>query len=79
MADNGIGITDEQRDLIFEAFARVDQVGYQGTGLGLAICQRIVQRHGGSIVVGPGEGGVGTTFTFTLPRTRAAYEAGLRA
>ena len=75
ITDNGIGITPELRDRIFEAFARVEQEGYQGTGLGLAICQRIVQRHGGTITVDGATAGPGTIFSFTLPRTRAAYES----
>lgn len=75
ITDNGIGITSDQRDRIFEAFARVEQEGYQGTGLGLAICQRIVQRHGGTITVDGATAGPGTVFSFTLPRTQAAYEA----
>jgi signal transduction histidine kinase len=74
VSDNGIGITADQRDRIFEAFSRVEQDGYQGTGLGLAICQRIVQRHGGTISVEAGPTGTGTVFSFTLPRTQAAYE-----
>lgn len=73
--DNGIGITYQQRDRLFEAFARVEQEGYQGTGLGLAICQRIVQRHGGVITIEAPSDGAGTTFSFTLPRTQAAYDA----
>jgi signal transduction histidine kinase len=79
ITDNGIGITPDQRDRIFETFARVEQDGYQGTGLGLAICQRIVQRHGGTITVDGATAGPGTVFAFTLPRTEAAYEAGLQA
>jgi signal transduction histidine kinase len=79
ITDNGIGITPEQRDRIFEAFARVEQEGYQGTGLGLAICQRIVQRHGGTITVDGATAGPGTVFAFTLPRTEAAYEESQRA
>jgi signal transduction histidine kinase len=74
ITDNGIGITPRQRDRIFDAFARVDQEGYQGTGLGLAICQRIVQRHGGTITVDGDKAGPGTVFSFTLPRTATAYE-----
>ena len=74
VSDNGIGIPPDQRDRIFQAFARVEQEGYQGTGLGLAICQRIVSRHGGTIAVAPVPSGTGTVFSFTLPRTPAAYE-----
>jgi signal transduction histidine kinase len=67
VADRGIGIPDEDKPNIFESFHRArTAAGYAGTGLGLAICQRIVERHGGSIGVGDNPGG-GTRFQFTLP------------
>lgn len=65
--DNGIGIEEKYADRIFTPFKRLhSRSRYQGTGMGLAICQRIVQRHGGRIMVTstPGEG---TTFTVRLP------------
>ncbi len=46
--DNGVGITAEQVDKIFEAFQRGESSqGQEGTGLGLAIVQEIAVRHGG--------------------------------
>ncbi|WP_189171896.1 ATP-binding protein [Pilimelia anulata] len=67
VADRGIGIPADQADKVFQTFHRAHPgTGYQGTGLGLAICQRIVQRHGGSIRVEPNPGG-GSRFRFTLP------------
>ena len=48
--DNGIGVPPEQRERIFEDFHRAT-AETTGTGLGLAICQRIVERHGGTISV----------------------------
>jgi PAS domain S-box-containing protein len=73
LVDNGIGIPEDQRDLVFERFHRAHpQDGrYTGTGLGLAICRTIVERHGGRIVALPGPGGVGTTFRFDLPAAEA--------
>ncbi len=52
--DDGIGIPEQFREQIFQPFARLDtsrdrQSG--GYGLGLAITQKIVQRHGGEVVV----------------------------
>jgi PAS domain S-box-containing protein len=69
LTDNGIGIPEDQRDLVFERFHRAHpQDGrFAGTGLGLAICRTIVERHGGRIVAQPGPEGVGTTFRFDLP------------
>lgn len=67
VSDNGLGVPEADRDQIFQSFYRVDRPGYSGTGLGLAICQRIVERHGGTITVTTGPGGVGSTFAFTLP------------
>lgn len=74
--DNGIGIPEDQRELVFESFHRVHKDGYQGTGLGLAICRRIVDRHGGTIRADAGPEGVGTTIVLRLPLSAAAYASG---
>lgn len=66
--DNGIGMTQEQLNQIFDEFYRADKSmdEMDSTGLGLSICKRIVDKHGGRIwAKSPGKG-LGTTFFFTL-------------
>lgn len=66
VADNGVGIAEEYRTMVFEPFRRLGTRSESGTGLGLAICKRTVELNGGTIWVEsrPGEG---STFFFTLP------------
>lgn len=65
--DRGIGIPDQDKLRLFEAFYRASNVGdAPGTGLGLVIVKNAVDLHGGEIMVNS-QVGVGTTFTVTLP------------
>ena len=67
--DNGVGIPNDQRRAIFEPFHQVDQRlsrTREGAGLGLAIVRRIVEAHGGQIIVA-GEPGKGSIFTVRIP------------
>ncbi|HEX6733745.1 MAG TPA: sensor histidine kinase N-terminal domain-containing protein [Azonexus sp.] len=43
--DDGIGISEEQSELVFERFYRVDDANTEGSGLGLAIVQEIAVQH----------------------------------
>ncbi|HEY0416299.1 MAG TPA: ATP-binding protein [Gaiellaceae bacterium] len=67
VADNGIGIEDDDRQKVFDLFNRAGRSNHvPGTGIGLAICQRIVERAGGRIWIEPGDE-QGTVFCFTVP------------
>lgn len=57
--DNGIGMSEEFRNMIFDAFTREQTStvsGIQGTGLGMAITKKIVDMMGGTISVNSAEG-----------------------
>jgi signal transduction histidine kinase len=63
--DNGEGFSEQYSERIFGPFKRLHGTDVPGTGMGLALCQKIVQRHGGTIRAKsiPGEG---STFSFTI-------------
>jgi len=65
--DHGIGIDADYAERIFMIFQRLHPKDvYPGTGIGLAMCRKIVEYHGGTIWLAPGDGN-GATFRFTLP------------
>lgn len=66
VSDNGIGINEENQEMIFNLFSRVKTSSIRGSGIGLATCKRIIDHLGGVIVVSsvPGEGSV---FSFSIP------------
>ena len=68
IADDGEGIAADQRQRIFERFARIDEARRDGggTGLGLAIAHDVIVRHGGTIVVDEAYLD-GARFVITLP------------
>ena len=70
VSDNGPGIVAEDRERIFNPFVTTRD---SGTGLGLAITQRIVQGHGGRIVL-DSQPGQGACFTVCLPRMQKGME-----
>jgi signal transduction histidine kinase len=69
VSDNGRGIPESIRGKLFDPF--VSQGKENGTGLGLTIVQKIVQDHGGEIVVEK-TSDLGTVFRLTLPLSSAA-------
>ena len=67
--DNGIGIPNDQKDLIFERFRRVEKLvsrSSEGTGIGLYLVKMLVSQMEGKIDVESKEG-VGSTFTLVFP------------
>jgi PAS domain S-box-containing protein len=75
IADQGVGIPDNERETIFDKFTQssTTRTGAGGTGLGLAISRELVLAHGGEIRALHNPGG-GTRFIFTLPRHGPATE-----
>jgi len=69
VSDNGRGIPESIRDKLFDPFVSMGKEN--GTGLGLTIVQKIVQDHGGEIVVEK-TSELGTVFRLTLPLSSSA-------
>jgi two-component system phosphate regulon sensor histidine kinase PhoR len=71
--DTGAGIDDEHVRHLFERFYRVEKSRNRtegGSGLGLAIVKHIIESHGQQIQVASSIG-IGTTFTFSLQKSKA--------
>lgn len=69
VADQGIGIAEEEIDRVFERFYRVDPARSRatgGTGLGLSIVKHVAANHGGDVIVWS-QPDSGSTFTLRLP------------
>ena len=70
ISDNGIGISDSEKENIFNRFYRVDDarpINIAGSGLGLAIVNEIMRNYKGEIKL-ESELGIGTTFTLYIPK-----------
>lgn len=67
--DNGVGFESQDPSSVFVLFQRLhSKAQYPGSGIGLAVCKRIVETHGGQIWA-ESKPDVGSTFSFTLPKT----------
>ncbi len=76
VTDQGIGLSEKDRERIFERFYRVDPARSRatgGTGLGLAIVKHVAASHGGEVTVWSSEG-QGSTFTLRLPEAGATRD-----
>ena len=65
--DTGIGIPEEIRDKIFDAFFTTKHT-VKGVGLGLSVCYGIIKDHGGDIRL-KSKTGKGSTFSIILPKS----------
>ncbi|MFI6347770.1 sensor histidine kinase [Streptomyces sp. NPDC050560] len=76
VTDQGIGISEKDKERVFERFYRVDPARSRatgGTGLGLAIVKHVAASHGGEVTVWSTEG-QGSTFTLRLPEAGAGRD-----
>ena len=78
VSDQGPGIPEDFRDIIFDRFAQADTTisrDKSGAGLGLNISKSIIDQHGGTIGF-ESHGNAGTTFYFELPMIEAPARIG---
>ena len=70
VSDNGVGMTDEQTDMVFRLFKtlQIDNP-HGGIGAGLALARKIVDSHEGALWV-ESRSGCGSQFMFTLPKVK---------
>lgn len=75
VSDQGEGVPEHERELIFDRFTQATKHRKEGAGLGLAICKLIAQQHNGTIDVTEATGG-GAKFRLSLPRSVADGRTG---
>jgi signal transduction histidine kinase/DNA-binding response OmpR family regulator len=69
VADTGVGVPEEERELLFDRFHRVTGAwsrSHEGTGIGLALVRELTELHGGSVDL-DSEVGSGSVFTVRIP------------
>jgi len=74
VADNGAGISESERERVFERFHRTSDPAYghvTGTGLGLFIGRQLAEAHGGSLTIESSTPDEGTVFALALPVSTA--------
>jgi len=65
--DNGMGIPEDERSLVFDRFYRSSQSTEFGTGVGLAIVKEIASLHNAKIEISDAKGGIGTEIRVYFP------------
>jgi two-component system sensor histidine kinase TctE len=77
--DNGPGIAEDQRELVFERFYRIDdsETSVEGSGLGLSIVREIACAHNANVSIDT-PGGGGTVVKVCFPKTNSNLGANIR-
>ena len=81
VADTGIGMSRDEIEVALEPFSQIENAlvkKYEGTGLGLPLAQRLVELHGGGLIIDSAKG-VGPTIRVQLPHARAVRAAAAAA
>ncbi|MGE0417590.1 MAG: ATP-binding protein, partial [Acetobacteraceae bacterium] len=76
VTDTGIGMTDAEMAIAMEPFGQVDSTLSriaEGTGLGLPLAHRLIELHGGTLILRSVKG-QGTTVEITVPAQRVVPE-----
>ena len=75
VSDTGIGMTEEEQSVALEPFGQVENSlsrSFEGTGLGLPLARRMIEMHGGRLMLHSVKG-VGTTVELVFPRARVVW------